>query len=396
MDILLSLTLTSLATILAIPVTVFCLEVFAAIAMEQKPPKESSRSERGRIAVLVPAHNEGDKLVPTVTDIREQLSDDDRLLVVADNCSDDTAIIAAAAGAEVIERYDTARIGKGFALDFGLRHLACDPPDLVIVIDADCRLAADAIGQLALACTKTGRPAQALYLMTPPIGSEINYQVAEFAWRVKNWVRPLGLKALKLPCQLVGTGMGFPWPVITSADVASGWIVEDLKLGLDLALTGSAPVFCPSARVSSQFARSVKGATDQRNRWEQGHVGMILRAAPRLAATALVYRDLELLALALDLAVPPLSLLVLLSCGVLAATAIAGMIGFSVAPFMISAAGILALTAAISLAWLRHGRDALPGRAILAIPGYIVRKLPLYVRILFGRTTNRWIRTDRT
>ena len=101
-------------------------------------------------------------------------------------------------------------MGKGYALDFGLKHLAANPPDIVIIIDADCRVSENAIETMAQACAATGRPVQVLDLMTAPEGSPINYRVAEFAWRVKNWVRPLGLSALGLPCQLMGTGMAFP------------------------------------------------------------------------------------------------------------------------------------------------------------------------------------------
>ena len=105
---------------------------------------------------------------------------------------------------------------------WGLRHLGMDPPDIVIIVDADCRLADSAIDRLAAACAVTHRPVQALDLMTAPDESPINFRVAEFAWRLKNWVRPLGLRALGLPCQLMGTGMAFPWDLIRSADLASG------------------------------------------------------------------------------------------------------------------------------------------------------------------------------
>ena len=71
-------------------------------------------------------------------------------------------------------------------------------------------------------------------------------RVREFAWRVKNWVRPLGLSSLGLPCQLMGTGMAFPWEVIADARLATGSLAEDLKLGLELAANGHPPVFCPS------------------------------------------------------------------------------------------------------------------------------------------------------
>ena len=154
-------------------------------------------------------------MLGTLDDIKAQLRSGDRLLVVADNCTDDTAAVAKVAGAEVTERHDLARIGKGYALDWGLQHLSVDPPEIVIVIDADCRLATNTLDQLAMACATTRRPVQALYLMTAPDEPSINYRVAMFAFRVKNWVRPLGLRALNLPCQLMGTGMAFPWECIS-------------------------------------------------------------------------------------------------------------------------------------------------------------------------------------
>ena len=92
-----------------------------------------------------------------------------------------------------------------------------------------------AIDQLVAACSTTDRPVQALYLMTEPDGSTINHQNAEFAWRGKNRVRPLGLAKLNLPCQLMGTGMAFPWRVIRAArSCARVDRAEDLKLGLEL------------------------------------------------------------------------------------------------------------------------------------------------------------------
>ena len=95
---------------------------------------------------------------------------------------------------------------------------------------------------------------QALDLMKAPDQSVINFQVAEFAWRVKNWVRPLGLSALGLPCQLMGTGMAFPWNVVRSAKLASGQVVEDLNLGLELAMAAARQysVHQPRSRAPSQ------------------------------------------------------------------------------------------------------------------------------------------------
>src|ERR1019366_7697322 len=296
--------LTGFAALLAVPTAVFLFEVLAASFLSKAELIfDAEPDHRGRVAGLVPAHNESVGLQPPLADLKSQLNSGDRLLVVADNCNDDTAAVAISSGAEITVRNDPTKIGKGYALDWGLNHLAKDPPDSVIIMDADCRVEAGAIERLARVCKKLRRPVQALYLMTAPCESAINHQVAEFAWRLKNYVRPLGLKALGLPCQLMGTGMAFPWVVIRSAELASGFIVEDLKLGLELALAGHAPVFCPSARVTSSFPSSAKGATTQRQRWEHGHVGLILTKAPALFYGALMRRDPDVIALALDLTV---------------------------------------------------------------------------------------------
>jgi cellulose synthase/poly-beta-1,6-N-acetylglucosamine synthase-like glycosyltransferase len=393
MAIFLTSVLDAAAAVLAIPVTIFIVEIIAALA----PPSRSvvpRLVSRGRIAVLVAAHNESLAMLPTLADIRSQLRIGDRILVVADNCTDDTARLAAAGSAEVIERKEPRRRGKGYALQFGLAHLSRDPPEIVVFFDADCNLAYGTIDRLASTCAITQRPVQALNLMKAPIGSSTNHQVAEFAWRVKNWVRPLGLSRLGFPCQLLGTGMALPFGLVHSVDLASGSIVEDLKLGLDLALAGSAPMFCPSALVTSEFASSAAGARAQRQRWEHGHIAMI-SAAPKLIVAAVARGNLGLLVLALDLAVPPLSLTAVLLAGVLSLAGGAALCGFSSLALTIALLCSLGFGLAVFLAWLVHGRDVLPPGAVVSIAPYVLRKLSMYGRILTGRTAAHWIRTDR-
>ena len=350
---------------------------------------------RPRIGVLVPAHNESRNLLPTIADIKAQLAPGDQLLVVADNCSDDTAAVAHAAGAEIVERKDVTKIGKGYALDWGIRHLSADPPSIIVVIDADCRLSADTFDQLVQTTSTTGRPSQALYLMTAPAGSSINYQVAEFAWRVKNWVRPLGLHAMNLPCQLVGTGMAFPWGLIQSANLATEHLVEDLKLGLDLAAAGHPALFCPAAIVRSTFPPTLKAAASQRERWEHGHVGLSLAKAPGLICRALLSGNIGLLALALDIAVPPLTLLGYMNALVLFMTGLAVPFGVPPLGLYLSAISFGAFLLAVFLAWLTHGRDVLPAHSVLRVGSYIFAKLRLYLRLLVHGPISQWTRTDR-
>ena len=221
----------------------------------------------------------------------------DRIVVVADNCSDRTAAAAQAAGATVVERHDPARRGKGFALDHGVRFLEQNPPDVVVIVDADCLVDEGALLRLVNEAAATGRPVQAAYLMAPPIEAGFRERASAFAFQYKNLVRPLGLWRLGLPCLLTGAGMAFPWALLRGAALAHGNIVEDMQLGLDLAAAGCPPRFCPEARVRSEFPSSRKAAAGQRTRWEHGHLQTLLRQAPRLAAAALLRRRLDLLGL---------------------------------------------------------------------------------------------------
>ncbi len=388
--------LDSIAACLAVPTVVFAIEICAAFFLARRHQAPPMARRRGTVAVLIPAHDEAKGILATLNDIKPQLRPTDRLLVVADNCTDDTAAVAASAGAEVTVRSDLTKIGKGYALDWGLTHLASTPPDIVIMIDADCSVTTGTIDRLGSVCEQAQRPVQSLYLMTAPAGPKINHQVAEFAWRVKNWVRPLGLGALGLPCQLMGSGMAFPWALIRWAELSSGVIVEDLKLGLELASAGHPPVFCPSAIVTSTFPTSAHGARMQRHRWEQGHVGLILTKAPPLLYAAMSQRSLSTLALALDLIVLPISLLGLCLFASLAASSVlAVMVGVTTA-FAISTTCVAIFMFAIAMAWFAYGRVILPPKSFALIPAYVATKIYLYGTVLLGKRVSRWVRADRS
>jgi cellulose synthase/poly-beta-1,6-N-acetylglucosamine synthase-like glycosyltransferase len=382
------------AALLAVPTLVFFSQVMASSFL---PSRNILRGgPRKPIAVLIPAHNESTGLKPTLDDIRTQLYPGDRLVVVADNCTDDTAAVAASSNAEVTVRAEPTKIGKGYALDWGLNYLSANPPEIVIIIDADCRVGFGTIDTLAGACARSCRPVQSLYLMSAAAGSAINHQVAEFAWRLKNWIRPLGLSALTLPCQLMGTGMAFPWNVIRSAELSSGFIVEDLKLGLELALAGHPPLFCHTAIVTSTFPNSLAGAKTQRQRWEHGHIALVLTKAPALFYAAILHRDWNLLSLVLDLLVPPLALFGLILTAMVLVAALAVLSGMSAVPLILSMACLFLVIATTISAWVKSGRDILPATSLALVPSYFVSKMRSYATALFNGKVTRWIRADRT
>jgi cellulose synthase/poly-beta-1,6-N-acetylglucosamine synthase-like glycosyltransferase len=380
------------ALVLLIPAIVFSVEV----ALTMAPPR--SRIETGgrppRVAVVMPAHNEEALIGSTLHSVVHQLEKSDRLLVVADNCTDSTHAIATAAGAEVIERTDPIRRGKGFALDAGIRRLEADPPDVVIIIDADCQVEPGSIDRLARNCAATNRPVQALYLMRTEGDSNPRNRVAEFAWMVRNYVRPLGLSRLGLPCHLMGSGMAFPWSCISDAQLATGHLAEDLQLGIDLARAGKPPLFCPEAVVSSTFPNSIAGVRTQRTRWEHGHLGTILSEAPKLLRDSVRFMNRDLLAVALDLSVPPLALLILQ----IASTWIAALILFVVAkqesPLLAASLAAALLGSAVLSSWFRYGRHIITLTNLAHALIYAMMKVPMYARFIFSRQ-REWIRSKR-
>lgn len=388
--IVINLILLMVAVALMLPVLFLLLQVLAAILLVKPPLVTLQNTTRPSVAVLMPAHNESLVIAQTVQSVLLQLSSHDQLLVVADNCNDDTATIARNLGANVIERANLNERGKGYALDYGIQFLKSKPPQIILIIDADCIVADGAIDALARACHANQRPIQALYLMQPQPNPSLKARVAAFAWLVKNKVRPLGLKMLGMPCQLMGTGMAFMWQDIAEINLASGHIVEDMKLGVDLTRINKSPLFLPKALVTSVFPPSDEATNTQRARWEHGHLSVIINEVPSLLIEAVKSRNGQMLALACDLLVPPLAVLCLLIVALFMLC-----FALSIQPaLLVATISLVALTSAVLLAWLFFGRALISFKQLCFAPMYALIKIPLYIKFFVNRQVD-WVRSKR-
>jgi cellulose synthase/poly-beta-1,6-N-acetylglucosamine synthase-like glycosyltransferase len=378
-----------LLALAALPTLVLVLEVLAALPRARRRPAPFDPSLR--VAVLVPAHDEERGIAATLATIVPQLRDGDRLVVVADNCNDATADVARAAGADVFERSDSTHLGKSFAVASGVTYLAQNEPDIVVIVDADCRVEAGAIDALRAAAVE--RPAQAAYVMHAPEGAPPTRRLAELLFLVRNVVRPLGLQRFGVPCLLTGAGMAFPWSLIRGAPLASGSVVEDLQLAIDLAADGTPPRFCAAARVTSVFPTGEAAAAAQQTRWLWG-VARTMAQAPRLVLAALRHRQPSLVGLAAELAVPPVTMLFALwTLGLVAAGAVA-LLAHDLRPLVVAAGGLGACACAILLAWLRFARDRVPASVLLGAPFYALPALRA-AAVALTRRRQRWNRTER-
>ncbi len=375
----------------SIPAIVLAAECLVALRRTVRPATVPAAPP---YVVLMPAHDEAGGIAPVVAAVLQQLRPCDELVVVADNCTDATAEIARELGATVIERWDAARRGKGYALEFGREFLslrrsgrdAC----VVIVLDADCVPGPAALPTLAALAEMRQAAVQGAYLLEPPRHADAVVRVSCFAFLVKNLVRQVALDRLAGAALLQGSGMAFPPTMFAGMHWATASLVEDLDMGLDLLLAGRSVIFAENARFVGT-ASSRQGTAGQRRRWEHGMLQTMTRYVPRLLATAWRQRCAGLAMVALDLLVPPT---VLLAMALAAAIVLAALVDGAGLPLCVLLASSLGLGFALLATWQRHARAILPLGSLVQIPGYVLWKVPLLVQFV-TRRQRAWLRTER-
>jgi glycosyltransferase involved in cell wall biosynthesis len=389
-----ALSLLAEACVLAVsvPIAILALECLPAVLRGRPAPRAASGA-RPPCVVLVPAHDEEGWIGATLCSLASELGPRDRLLVVAHNCGDHTAQVARAAGAEVIEARDAGTGGKPDALVAGLRALDAQPPELVVIVDADCVVSPGSIDALARAAWERRTSVQGIYLFGA--ASEARTQsISSLALLVKNLVRPLGLHRWGLNVLLNGAGSAYPFAALREAPHGQGSIAEDYQLAIDLARRGYYTRFCPQAEIHSTLPAEERSALRQRRRWEHGHLYLVFAAAPRLVLEGLLRARPGLLVLGLDLLVPPLAFLVLAwAAATTLATSVWAAGGRPWALASACAAGFV-LAAAVLGSWVRFAGLGATCAALVRVPGYVLWKLPLYLGF-FRRREKRWTKTAR-
>jgi cellulose synthase/poly-beta-1,6-N-acetylglucosamine synthase-like glycosyltransferase len=387
-----------LSFIVAVPAVILALQVAAACIAQIRGnlayDSISDLSDKVKFVVLIPAHNEAKVLKETLNKLCLHLGGLGTVRVIADNCTDETEQIARECGAPVLSRQNELQRGKGYALAFGIDSLRLDPPEIVIVLDADCSVNLGSLSTLAHEARRLNRPCQSQNYVQMQKNPSSNQRLVAFAWLLKTYIRPFGMQAMGLPCHLMGTGMAIPWAIVSTQTLASNEIVEDLKLGIDCARGGYSPQFITSVRIESKAPESLEGQESQKKRWESGHLRFLFQYAPGLVWEGFMQRSASMIAMGIDLLIPPLafyaSALFLSSVICLLGLVFLGI----VLPALITVLTICISAVTICLAWRVFGRNTISANQLVMVPIYIVRKIPLYASMLFGKSDG-WVRTKR-
>jgi cellulose synthase/poly-beta-1,6-N-acetylglucosamine synthase-like glycosyltransferase len=366
---------------------------------------EGDHIPQTRFIILVPAHNE-ELLLGEVLRKLASLSyphSHYEIVVIADNCTDQTAETARNAGATALIRHDLEKRGKGQALNWAVQGPLSVWPrswDALVIMDADSVLNPDFLWFMNDLLKKGHSALQGYYGVQNP-GESWRTALMTVALAAFHFLRPLGRDTLGLPCGLKGNGMCFSRPLVERFGYPATSVVEDIELALIYLRNGVGVKFAAGAQVFGQMATTTDQADSQRKRWEGGRLPLIKNWAVPLWNEGLRDHDFAKLDGAIDLFVPPLTLLVLptlpaWACSLLLVSLNASSLGkvaflmWSVALlsiFIYVGVGLILIRAPFSV-WLR----------LIAAPLFLCWKIAVYLRMTLAggrKTPGEWIRTSR-
>jgi len=391
-----------LCLLLLVPAVLCCAYYLflAAVRLLAGEPRRPPRwSATHRFAILIPAHNEESAVPATL----RACADLDypaamyKVYVVADNCTDRTAKVAAAAGATVLKRRDDERRGKGYALAWALERILPDRPDAVVVLDADCRLDRHALRAFDERLCAGDAVLQASSVAANPEDSAVSYAVA-VGNVLENDLFYAPKSRLGLSVLLRGTGMVFRRDVLERHPWQAHSITEDMEYTLELLRAGVGVRFLSDVRVVSDFPAHAEQLRVQRLRYAAGNLRFGKGKALRLMAEGILARRATLfdlgwtllvlsrpLVLAEALAALLLSVLcVWLAPGTLSGTLLATAAAVLLLQGLYVGLGVVSLGVSLRRLWLLVGSGAT-----------FVRLLGITLQGMFGRGKLAWTRTPR-
>ncbi len=267
----------------ALFVACYCYQAVFAVVRLLKKHRVFTAQKLCRYAVLIAARNESAVIAQLLESIRGQDYPQELLDVylVADNCTDDTAAIAASCGARVFERQNKEQVGKGYALRFLLEKIKETYPeeryDGYFVFDADNLLDPHYVTEMNKVFSN-GNQVVTGYRNTKNFGD--NWITAGYGlWflRESEYLnRPRDY--LGTSCSVSGTGFLFAQDLL---DELGGWeyflLTEDLEFTADLVSRGVKIAYCGTAVAYDEQPTSFKQSIIQRSRWVKGYLQVVAK-----------------------------------------------------------------------------------------------------------------------
>ncbi len=357
-------------------------------------PRPRGPLEFPSCAVVIPAHNEARHIGRTLEYLKRSnyFQEQVHVYVIADNCDDNTADIARAAGATVFKRYDPDNRGKGQALDWCFREqteMLREHP-VTVIIDADSMVDPDFLASITARLLEPGVDAVQGNNSVANLDQHWRTALTGASFALVNCVRPAGLACLGSSAGLKGNGMAFRSKLLVHRGWPAHSIVEDVEFGVRLLLEGYWTTFDLDAKITSDMPAGRRQADAQRRRWEFGRLEVARHYVPALVRAIAANRDLRYLGPLMELIVPPMSVIALLEAAGLVLSHFASPSWTALFAVFVS---MTALHVVLGLYFCR-----MPKRvwlALAAAPLFLFWKVGVYAGLLLSRGQKGWVRTER-
>lgn len=239
--------------------------------------KRKKAKENHRYGYLICARNEENVIADLITSIKAQNYPKElmQIYVMADNCTDSTAECARRAGAtKVFERFDTEKVGKGYALNVLCNELLHDDEAMkcegFFVFDADNLLSKDFTARMNDAFDNGARIATGYRSATNFnegfIAAAGGYYFIRDCFVMHNSRTIVGGSTM-----VTGTGWLFSTDILKREN---GWnytlIAEDSEFSVAQVIAGEKSVYCHDAVFYDEQAPTFSQSWKQRKRWLSG------------------------------------------------------------------------------------------------------------------------------
>ena len=384
---------------LAIPFSSWLVTLIRAAARAKKraEPDTDTRDPSTRLLFLVPAHNEAAVIGRCVESLLAQVYPAGMfsVVVVADNCDDDTESVAGGLGAECLVRHDRDNPGKPQAIAWALAEIGdLSPWDACVIIDADSEVAPDFAGALASFAPLSNKVLQAYYGISNPRRSWLT-RLARLLGRARYEVEyPLKSRA-DLNCPLTGNGMCIGTEILGEHGWTAFSLTENWELYADYTAKGIRIDLAAEARLYALESESLSASRTRRSRWLRGRAHVLRKYGWPIWRSTRIGWAQKLDAIAELATLPP----------TVHASA-AGMLGIGLIATLDSSVarwlGTVALLTLVPLATasvVSLAKDPEPFKtatALLLLPFYALWRAVLLVETLLLHRESVWRKTERS
>jgi cellulose synthase/poly-beta-1,6-N-acetylglucosamine synthase-like glycosyltransferase len=278
-------------SVLAVAITLFATPLFFDLALciggnllRPRGPRAAVRREI-RLAVVVPAHNEETMIEGTIKSLRIA-GPQNLIYVVAHNCTDATAEIAADAGARVLILSNPRLRGKGAALRHGFSTAIAEGSNAILVVDADSNVSSNLIEATRLKLSEGADATQCRYelKLAPDQKHSPMARLRALAFRGMNVLRAKGRAGLGFSTGVFGNGFALTTATLDRVPFDADSIAEDVEYHTKLVAAGIPVFWIDNANVHAQPPKSRDAQASQEARWEGGRVRVASRSTNRLLA----------------------------------------------------------------------------------------------------------------